>query len=107
MQHLLSQKVPLPWVNALNQSIIANFALDLRVGAFFDFDTCMWPSLAKILIHAEVPTFFLWKDEHYIQRHQLCYPDMKLYTPSHSDRCRARIFKPQLPNIHNLWQNTK
>ena len=86
--------VPSSWIDAICDSVVSDFSINLRVGTVFDPSDCTWLPIAPVLMAANVPVFVLWRNPIAINECQTTYPFMAAFVPSIADAREARMNLP-------------
>ena len=93
--YLGGQGVHVSWLNAIRDSIITNFSMNLRVGTVVDPSNCEWLAMLPVLRAANLPVFLLWHDKEGVRKCIDSWPFMKSFTPqSDQDFLLARKHPP-------------
>ncbi|KAI0685880.1 hypothetical protein C8T65DRAFT_773284 [Cerioporus squamosus] len=95
IQCLQNNGVPQCWIDTLQQSIITDFSLGLRIGAVIDVRYCAWPGLILTMQRANVPLFVHWSSGP-DGINELCqrYPLLQAFRPGPGDAWQAVQAKP-------------
>ncbi|KAM5534236.1 hypothetical protein V8D89_012143 [Ganoderma adspersum] len=89
------QGVHVSWLNAIRDSIITNFSMNLRVGTVVDLSNCEWLAMLPVVRAANLPVFLLWHDKAGVRKCIDNWPFMKSFTPqSDQDFLLARQHPP-------------
>ncbi|KAI1788506.1 hypothetical protein LXA43DRAFT_1097196 [Ganoderma leucocontextum] len=78
---LKKKEVPSSWIDAISDSTISDFSLNLRVGTIFDPSNCDWLAIAPVLRAANVPVFVLWRGRDEINTCAALMPFMMSFAP--------------------------
>ncbi|KAI0704017.1 hypothetical protein C8Q76DRAFT_697378 [Earliella scabrosa] len=102
---LTKQGIPPSWIDALKSSVIADFSVGLRIGAFVDVELCRWLPHIPVMRAAKVPIFFRWKDAKQVDAMSAVYPFLRHFAPHPGDAYLASKTppRPQAPNIFMLY----
>ena len=75
-------RVPSSWIDAISDSIITDFSLNLRIGAVFDpTPSAKWPPILPVLRAANVPVFLMWSSPTQMDECAEKWPFMKSFAP--------------------------
>ncbi|KAM5539569.1 hypothetical protein V8D89_006678 [Ganoderma adspersum] len=75
-------RVPSSWIDAISDSIITDFSLNLRIGAVFDASpSAKWPPILPVLRAANVPVFLMWHSPTQMEECAEKWPFMKTFAP--------------------------
>nr|VWO96357.1 Protein kinase domain-containing protein [Ganoderma boninense] len=82
---LRRSSVPSSWIDAISDSVLTDFSINLRVGTVFDAIDCPWLPIISVLSAANVPVFVLWHDRHAIDECLAARAYMKPFSPVSGD----------------------
>ena len=103
---LQSRKVPSSWIDAICNSVLSDFSINLRVGTVFDPSGCKWLPIIPVLMAANVPVFVLWRNPTAINECAAAHPYMASLTPSVADASLASMNLPEgQPRIVTLCRD--
>ena len=91
---LWREKVPPSWMDAISQSVITDFSINLRVGTVLDPIDCLWLTLAPILRAVNVPMFILWCSPNDINESIAKHPFMKHFIPPLTNEVATAVQNP-------------
>nr|VWP00431.1 N/A [Ganoderma boninense] len=77
---LRRERVPDSWIDALCDSIITDFSINLRVGTIVDPVECGWFAILPVLRAANIPVFVIWRNKSIVQS-AASSPLMKSFSP--------------------------
>nr|VWP02503.1 N/A [Ganoderma boninense] len=86
---LRQANIPSSWIDALTNSALSDFSINLRVGTVYDPTNCPWLPIATVLRAANVPVFVLWPCLAESARCIAAHPYMKTFAPHPSDASLA------------------
>ena len=78
---LKQERVPESWIDAIRDSIITDFSINLRVGAVIEPRTCKWLAMLPVLRAAKIPIFVMWRNTSEILGCGMALPFMKVFAP--------------------------
>ncbi len=81
---LRGQRVPHSWIDAIRDSIITDFSINLRVGTVIN-PKCEWLAILPVLRAANIPVFVRWRDQSEIVQCTATSRFMKLFAPRSSE----------------------
>ncbi|PIL31095.1 hypothetical protein GSI_05791 [Ganoderma sinense ZZ0214-1] len=87
--------VPQSWLDALSNSVITDFSINLRVGTVFvPSPECLWLPIATVLRAANVPVFVQWPGPTETEGCIAAHPYMKVFAPNADDVTLALGHRP-------------
>ncbi|PIL25549.1 hypothetical protein GSI_12387 [Ganoderma sinense ZZ0214-1] len=78
---LKRQGVPHSWIDALRDSLLTDFSINLRVGTVIDPPHCECLAILPVLRAAHVPIFVQWRNRSLIAQFGAALPFMKVFAP--------------------------